>query len=295
MAKIKNENKGFGVYPLALINDDTLSDRARFLYIYMSAKPDYWDFYLDNLAKSLHLGKDTIQKYIKELIDEGWLVKGDQQNENGKFGAVEYVLKASKCKPTVEEKYRYGKIPLQNISSINTPNNNISTINSPDKENNKRESISKTRFVKPKIEEIEAYIKEKGMHFDATEFYDYYESVGWVVGKDKRMKDWKAACRTWENKRKDKSQDEEEKEKEEPMPEGMSIENWQKCKQWLIKYAPRICGFITPAVYMSMKQLANDSDIMAKIILYIERSDYRGDMVNEFARLLKSGEYNGSV
>ena len=294
MAKVRNENRAFEPIPKALINDDTLSDRARFLYCYMSAKPDWWEFYLDNVAKSLHLGRGTVQKYIKELIDEGWLEKGPQQNENGKFGAVEYVLKAFKDKPTVEQKNRYGKNLLQNNSSINTPISNISTINSPDKENNNRESIKKTRFQKPTIEELEAYIKEKGMHFDAQEYLDYYESVGWVVGKSgKHMKDWKAACRTWENNRKAKSQDEEEKE--EPMPEGMSIENWQKCKQWLIKYAPRICGFITPAVYMSMKQLANDSDIMAKIILYIERSDYRGDMVKEFVRLLESGEYNGSV
>lgn len=289
MAKVRNENRAFEPIPKALINDDTLSDRARFLYCYMSAKPDWWEFYLDNVAKSLHLGRGTVQKYIKELIDEGWLEKGPQQNENGKFGAVEYVLKAFKDKPTVEQKNRYGKNLLQNNSSINTPISNISTINSPDKENNKRESISKTRFVKPKIEEIEAYIKEKGMHFDATEFYDYYESVGWVVGKDKRMKDWKAACRTWENKRKDKSQDEEEKE--EPLPDGMTRDDWEKCKQWLIKYTPRIGGFITPSVYMSMKRLSNDILLMTNILLYIEKSDYRGDLVKIFKDVMETGEW----
>lgn len=296
MAKIKNENKGFGVYPLALINDDTLTDRARFLYIYMSAKPDYWDFYLDNIAKSLHLGRDTVQKYIKELIDAGWLEKGDQQNNNGKFGAVEYVLKAIKSKVTVDEKNRYGKIPLQNNSTINSPINNISTINSPDKENNNKESISKSRFQKPTIEQIDAYIKEKKLHFDAQDYYDYYESVGWVVGKSgKRMKDWKATCRTWENNRKVKDQGKEEKEESVTLPEGMTIEMWTKCKCWLTKYTPRISGFITPDCYMEMKELANDTRTMTDIIRYIEDSGFCGDMIKEFQRLLITGEYKEEV
>lgn len=55
------------------------------------------------------------------------------------------------------------------------------------------------RFNKPNIDDIDTYIKEKGLHFDAEQFYDYYQSKGWVVGKSP-MKDWKAACRTWEKK-----------------------------------------------------------------------------------------------
>lgn len=32
---------------------------------------------------------------------------------------------------------------------------------------------------------------------DATDFCDYYESVGWTVGRNKPMKDWRAAARRW--------------------------------------------------------------------------------------------------
>ena len=32
---------------------------------------------------------------------------------------------------------------------------------------------------------------------DPEKFIDFYESKGWMVGKNK-MKDWKAAVRTWE-------------------------------------------------------------------------------------------------
>lgn len=65
-------------------------------------------------------------------------------------------------------------------------------------------SKKKLGFQKPTIEEVNAYIIEKGYHFDAERFHAYYESNGWMVGRNK-MKDWKAACRTWEGKRKEES------------------------------------------------------------------------------------------
>ncbi|WP_373804335.1 DUF4373 domain-containing protein [Bacteroides heparinolyticus] len=70
-------------------------------------------------------------------------------------------------------------------------NNNISTSNEVEYIGAKR-----TAFVPPTIEEVKAYIQEKGYPVDAERFIDFYTSKGWMVGKNK-MKDWKAAVRTW--------------------------------------------------------------------------------------------------
>lgn len=59
------------------------------------------------------------------------------------------------------------------------------------------------RFTIPTIEQIQSYIDEKGYSVDAERFFDFYESKGWMVGKNK-MKDWKACVRTWQSKEKDK-------------------------------------------------------------------------------------------
>lgn len=32
---------------------------------------------------------------------------------------------------------------------------------------------------------------------EAKKFFDYYETVGWVVGRGKKMKCWKSAVSTW--------------------------------------------------------------------------------------------------
>lgn len=58
---------------------------------------------------------------------------------------------------------------------------------------------TKKRFVKPTIEQVEAYFKEIFVPpTEGQKFMDYHDSGGWMVGR-KPMKDWKAACRTWRN------------------------------------------------------------------------------------------------
>ena len=52
------------------------------------------------------------------------------------------------------------------------------------------------RFIPPTVEEVAAYVAEKGYDVDPQHFVDFYTSKGWMVGSNK-MKDWKAAVRTW--------------------------------------------------------------------------------------------------
>ena len=57
---------------------------------------------------------------------------------------------------------------------------------------------SRKRFTPPTVEEVRAYCQERGNNVDPQKFVDYYESVGWMVGNKKPMKDFKAGVRTWE-------------------------------------------------------------------------------------------------
>jgi len=63
-----------------------------------------------------------------------------------------------------------------------------------------RDKNKATRFIKPTIDEIKTFLNEQEYETDidryADRFYNFYESKGWKVGKEK-MKDWKAAIRGW--------------------------------------------------------------------------------------------------
>lgn len=64
-----------------------------------------------------------------------------------------------------------------------------------------KDSIGKNNrgFQPPSLEEVQAYCKERNNHVDPERFIDFYESKGWMVGKNK-MKNWKACVRTWEQR-----------------------------------------------------------------------------------------------
>lgn len=134
MARIYNELRNYQNIPRELVFDKTLSDRARFVYVFMACKPDGWDFFLEPMSKDIGYSVDTLRKYLNELVASGWLVKGEQSNEHGIFGAVEYTLKATKITDT--ENFRYGKNAAQkNIDNISLPN----TKDNPIKEENNKE------------------------------------------------------------------------------------------------------------------------------------------------------------
>lgn len=63
----------------------------------------------------------------------------------------------------------------------------------------KKEKEKAKRFSPPTLEEVTAYCQERGNDVDPQKFIDFYESKGWMVGSNK-MKDWRAAIRTWEKR-----------------------------------------------------------------------------------------------
>lgn len=110
MGNFVNKLSNYQVIPRELIFDNTLSDRARFVYCYMASKPTDWDFLMNPMSKEIGYSVETLRKYINELIENGWLVKGEQKND-GLFGAVTYTLNSTKM--TVTEKVRHGEMPTQ--------------------------------------------------------------------------------------------------------------------------------------------------------------------------------------
>lgn len=101
--------------------------------------------------------------------------------DNGAYTLSEEWL-PNGCQMVATDKISIDKISIDKVSNIN---------DQPQK-----------RFVKPTIEEVQAYCKERNNNVDAERWYDFYESKGWKVGKNP-MKDWKASIRTWERSNND--------------------------------------------------------------------------------------------
>jgi hypothetical protein len=81
---------------------------------------------------------------------------------------------------------------LENEFSIETLKDKVSTLPTNPKEQRK------PKFIKPTLEDVQTYIASKKLvqRVDAEQFWHFYESKDWMVGKNK-MKNWHSAVATW--------------------------------------------------------------------------------------------------
>ena len=96
------------------------------------------------------------------------------------------------------EKNETNKQANKQLTSNQQAANKQPTTNKNDKNDNNCIGNKSTRFYPPTIEEIKNYCAKQNNNVDANKFFDFYESKGWMVGKNK-MRDWKASVRKWEN------------------------------------------------------------------------------------------------
>ena len=132
-------------------------------------------YFADLYGKS----KTTISKWVSELVKEGYVEVKLTYKEGSK-----------------EINNRYIRILKGGIDKkLNTPilkklKDNNTIVNNNTTYSNK----------KPTVEEIKQYCLQRNNGIDAEQFFDFYESKNWYVGKNK-MKNWQAAIRTWEKRK----------------------------------------------------------------------------------------------
>ena len=94
-----------------------------------------------------------------------------------------------------------GKQKVANLANANfakqSQANQAVNVNDNVHVNDNDNNINIKKFIKPTIEEIKSYCLERNNSINPIQFFDYYESKGWLIGKNP-MKDWKACIRTWE-------------------------------------------------------------------------------------------------
>lgn len=168
---------------------------------------EYIPYDIKMLATIVGHNIDVVEKAIKifqgmhliEILDNGAIYMLDMQKMIGSI-SNEGIRKAEYRERINIEKNgtKAGQSPYIISNSISNSNSNINN-NTNIVSNIDNIEEKKKRFVKPTIEEIEKYCKERNNDIKAQAFFDFYESKGWKIGKE-IMKDWKACVRTWEQR-----------------------------------------------------------------------------------------------
>jgi DNA-binding MarR family transcriptional regulator len=78
------------------------------------------------------------------------------------------------------------------------------------------------KFQKPTLEDIRQYCISRANNVDPEQFFNFYESKGWMVGKT-HMRDWRAAVRTWEKREKETPQRKRETRQESVFEHNLKV------------------------------------------------------------------------
>ena len=199
---------------------------ARFLKMPVSARLLYYDLGMraddDGIVEAFTtirmIGcteddlKVLVAKGFVKVLNEDLISYITDWNENNKIRAdrkidsiyKDLLLKVLPDVPVIEKKERADAKRTVNGQAMDRQRtDNGQTTDGIGKDRLGKDSIGKDkgekrkRFTPPTVEEVRAYCEERNNGIDPERFVNFYSSKGWMVGKNK-MKDWKAAVRTWE-------------------------------------------------------------------------------------------------
>ena len=132
--------------------------------------------------------KESNEKQKKQLLSEKSKKSNCPLNDNDNDNDISFL----------EKKKQKSDAAVSDLENENSESP-IETLQTP-----KEQSGGRKRFIIPTPEEVQAYCNERKNDISGQQFCDFYSSKGWKIGKEP-MKDWKAAVRTWEMRRKDQS------------------------------------------------------------------------------------------
>ncbi|WP_395655591.1 transcriptional regulator [Flavobacterium sp.] len=130
-----------------------------------------------------------------ELVSEQALNKSCTSSETGTEQAVV---------PSINYINNTNILNDKNVSNLEKHSKNFVEINNLDLKNDDEEkeksSAKKEKEEKsqPTIEEVKIYFQENNfLEQEAQKFFNYFKSVGWLVGGKTPMVDWQAAAQNW--------------------------------------------------------------------------------------------------
>ena len=151
---------------------------------------------------------ETIIEKIKDIEEREWLRKviiqyGLHGIEPETFYSEALEIAWTICKDLIDQQQHRREVNSANRAGKKaepaTNEENLAAEPQPEEKPAQEiqpENPKRKNFVKPTVEEIAAYCKEKNYNINAQQFFNYYESNGWKIGRN-AMKSWQAAVQNW--------------------------------------------------------------------------------------------------
>lgn len=135
-------------------------------------------------------GRKKVSKFLDDLESDEMITQ-ERTTQRTTITIVKYEVYQSKEQQKEQPRDSEGTAKEQ-------PRNT----NKKEKNDKNEKKVNNTvRFTPPDTDMVRDYCMERNNSVDPQAFIDFYSSKGWMIGRNK-MKDWKAAVRTWERNNK---------------------------------------------------------------------------------------------
>ena len=135
----------------------------------------------------------------------------DKRREAGRSGGLAKKANATKCyqMQAKESKTKHDN-DNDNVNDNDNENKNntltsVEATTLPTRTRTTKE-VAERNIVPPTLEMVRARCLEMHYTFDPEAFHAYYETRGWMLNNRKKMKDWWAACVTWQKNEQERKQ-----------------------------------------------------------------------------------------
>lgn len=188
----------FAILPASVRYDNRLSasEKLMFSEITALAGRDGYAYAKNKYFAELYgVDERTIRRWIAKLADMKYVSVSMVKKANGADDFRRIVPLLDPDKNVLPPGQKCPEPPDKNVPPIYK------------EEYIKKNNSYMGRFTPPTLQEVQVYCMSRHNNVDPEKFIDFYSAKGWMIGKNK-MKDWKAAVRTWEKGEKEVKKDE---------------------------------------------------------------------------------------
>lgn len=133
MAKMKkNTPERFTALSNTIVRDDSLSWKARGIFLYLFSQSDDWDFYETEVANHATDGRNSLRSGLKELEEKGYIQRERVRNEKGQLMSSNWLLSDQPMSQKLmlqKPMYDNRTLDSSTLSNTNLSNTNKSNTN----------------------------------------------------------------------------------------------------------------------------------------------------------------------
>lgn len=203
----RHHNRAFVSIANAVMDDTRLSAEHLGFLAYLLSRPHDWQVHVLQLAKRFKVGRNKTYRLLSELMDFGYIERGDQGRSGGRYAGIDYVVFDQPIPvsdiPRTQNEAAVNRVPESGTHTNKDSNQKELTNSSPSGES----ALPGFEEEKPKAKRKTGWpgawepdLAEAGRLLEcalprakaiAEKFRDFHQARG------SKFVDWDAAWRTW--------------------------------------------------------------------------------------------------